>query len=166
MHSDEDAKLGRAIAGGHIQTIAKAVIHHSELCEAVFELFFGQIEAECTKLCRKTSPSLFRKLTARELMEFEWERMIAELEERAPLFIRIYSSIVSINDHRNQKKSRANHYPALCMATAVLLKERNREMCGVQSVLSLLLFSSHAEKKVAACTYTLNSLYPLSNSYL
>ena len=56
--------------------------------------------------------------------------------------------MVSMNDHRNQHKGGVQHYPGICMAMEVLLKDRNREICGVQSVLSLLLFFSHAEKKV------------------
>ena len=34
------------------------------------------------------------------------------------------------------------------MTAAVLLKERNREMCGIQSLISLLLYSSHVDKQV------------------
>ena len=30
----------------------------------------------------------------------------------------------------------------------MILKERNREMCGVQTFLSLVLFNSHVQKKV------------------
>lgn len=73
---------------------------------------------------------------------------MSELEQKAPLLLQIMSSIVSTNDHRNQHKVGVKHYPGICMATGVLLKERNREICGIQSLLSLLLFLSHAEKKV------------------
>ena len=39
------------------------------------------------------------------------------------------------------------------MATIVLLKERNREMSGMQAFLSLVLFSSRVEKKVCMYMY-------------
>ena len=146
--NDEESEVERALAGGHIPSIAKALIQHSELRESILQLFLREIEAECATLCRKKSPSLFRKLSANDLMEFEWEKVIVELEERAPLFLRIYSSIVSVNDYRNQHKFGAHHHPGICMATAIILKERNREICGLQSLISLLLFSSHVEKKV------------------
>ena len=42
-------------------------------------------------------------------------------------------------------------YPGLCTAVAVLLKERNRVMCGVQSYVSSVLFSTKFHKKVCAC---------------
>lgn len=39
------------------------------------------------------------------------------------------------------------------MAAATLLKERNREMCGVQTMVSLVMFNSHVQKKVSnVCT--------------
>ncbi len=34
------------------------------------------------------------------------------------------------------------------MAIAVLLKERYREMCGIQTMLSLVLFTSRVQKQV------------------
>ena len=40
------------------------------------------------------------------------------------------------------------HHPGIYSAAAVLLKERNREICGLQSHVSLLMYSCHAEKQV------------------
>ena len=40
------------------------------------------------------------------------------------------------------------------MATAILLKERNTRMCGIQSFLSLVLFNCRVNKKVCTCTCT------------
>ena len=50
---------------------------------------------------------------------------------------------MSRNDHHRKRTG----YPSICMAMAVLLKERNREMSGLQYLMSLLLFASHTEKK-------------------
>ena len=81
-------------------------------------------------------------------MDFQWEKLVNEMHTRAPLLLQILSSIVSRNDHRRKWTGRA-HYPSICMAISVLLKECNREMTGVQFIMSLMLFSSHAEKKIA-----------------
>ena len=159
---DEDAKVGRALAGGHIPSVAKAAMDHRGLREAILQLVLNKIGAECTTLCKRSPPSLFRKIAVEELMEFRWEKLIADLCTKAPLLLQILSSIVSTNDHRNRQKAGAAHYPGICMAIAVILKERNREMCGVQSLISLLLFSAHAEKKV----YLSHSLPMLSSNIL
>ena len=49
----------------------------------------------------------------------------------------------------------SSHNPGICCAAADLLKERNREMCGLQSLVSLLMFSCHAKKR-----------YDLENRYV
>ena len=46
-------------------------------------------------------------------------------------------------------RSSVEHYPGLCMSVAILLKERNREMSGLQYIVSLLLYSSHVDKQVS-----------------
>ena len=56
------------------------------------------------------------------------------------------------NDHRNNNKKGTHHIPGVCMAIAILL-ERNREMCGIQSLLPLILFQSHAQKRVCMQSY-------------
>lgn len=56
--------------------------------------------------------------------------------------------MVGKNDARNMQKRDTAHYPGICFAVAVILKERSREMCGLQSFVSLLLMASGVEKKV------------------
>lgn len=141
--TDREAKLGRTIAGGHVPSVAKADLGYAGLQEAVIQLLLGETENECAVLCKRKAPSLFRKLPVTSMMEFQWEMLMSELhvEEKAPLLLQIMSSIiVSTNDHHNQHKVGVKHYPGICMATGVLLKERNRQIHGIQSLLSLLLF--------------------------
>ena len=47
------------------------------------------------------------------------------------------------------------------MAAAVILKERNREMCGLQQMISSLMYGSHCEKKVRMY----KELYPLGGLF-
>ena len=73
---------------------------------------------------------------------------MVELERDAPLLLQIIQCLVARNDYRNKCKVGAAHYHGICTAIAVMLKERNREMCGLQSLLSLLMYSGHCEKQV------------------
>ena len=158
----EESKLGRALAGGHIPSVAKACVDHPQLQNAIFPLYLDEINKEIQKLCSKLAPSHFRRIPVEELLEFQWDGLIGDLKEKAPTLFQVLSAIVVRNDHRRKKTGRA-HYPALCTATAILLKERNREMCGLQYLVSLLLFSSHAEKKVSnifdVCYVSFNSFH-------
>ena len=71
--------------------------------------------------------------------------------QKAPTLLRLLSTIVQHNDHRNTSKRGDRHNPGISMAMAVLLKERNREMCGLQSLIVLLLFKGQAHKKASEC---------------
>ena len=147
--SDEESKLGRALAGGHVPSIAKAIVHNSALKQAVFLELLDQLDRECSVLCRTRDASFFCKVPLSMLEEFCWDKFVEELQHKSPLLLQVMSSITSRNDHRNKSKSGKVHFPGICMAAAILLKERNQRMTGVQSLISLVLFSSHVEKYVS-----------------
>ena len=85
------------------------------------------------------------------MMKFlEWNGKLAidELASKAPTLLHVLTTIASRSDHCNSKKLGSAHYPDIIMSAAVILKERNREMIGIQSLISLLLFNSRVEKQV------------------
>ena len=142
--------MARQLLGGHAPSIAKAVMAMDSVREVMFHLFLDAINSECNNLCQRSpsNRSQFRKMPISQFIDFKWSELVSELEARAPLLLKALSSIVARNDHRNQSKVGASHFPGICMAAATILKERNREMCGVQSLISLLMYSCHCEKKV------------------
>ena len=81
----------------------------------------------------------------------------------APILLRVLSKIVDKNNHHNQLKQGERHQAGVCMAAALLLKERNREMGGIQRLLSLVLFTSRVQKQVwnmqCMCRQQYNNLY-------
>ena len=146
---EKESSIARALLGGHSVSIAKAVMEADEVREAIISKFLWTLNQECSKLCRKSdTPSLFRRIPVEAMKEFEWTRMSSELQSNAPLLYRLLYSIVARSDHRNVVKVGKAHFPGLCSAAAVLLKERNREMCGLQSMISLIMYSTHCEKQV------------------
>ena len=73
-----------------------------------------------------------------------------ELQTKCPTLLQLLWAIVSRSDHRNRVKQGEQHYPGMCVAVAILLKERNKHMSGIQTLLSMVLYSSRVRKK--ACT--------------
>lgn len=145
----DETKIGRALAGGHLPSIAKSILSHEKLRELLFKHFLTQIETECSRLCqRHPNSSVFRKISQPLLADFDWKVFIEDLQTKAPTFFQILSTITSHGDRRNKTKVGNAHNPGICMAAAVILKERNREMSGVQSLISFLLFASHVNKQV------------------
>ena len=122
---------------------------HDNLRELLFKHFVAQIDAECSQLCqRQPKSSVYRKMPQSLLAEFSWTVFVEELQKKAPTFFQILSTIASHGDRQNKTKVGDAHNPGICMAAAVILKERNWEMNGVQSLLSLLWFTSHVNKQV------------------
>ena len=134
-------KIGRSLAGGHFPSIAKYVFANPSLREHLVEKVVQAVGNECASLCSRSAQpaSLFRW---DQSDTFAWQECICELEQKCPILFCLLTYIVSHTDHRNASKRGEKHYPGICMATAVLLKERNREMTGVQAFLSLVLFST------------------------
>ena len=140
-------KIGRTLAGGHIPPIAKSVFANPALREQLVEKLVNTVGDECAALCRKSAQpvSQFRQLSLDQMETFS---CVSELKQTFPILFRLFSYIVSHTDHRNANKQGEKHFPGICMATAILLKERNREMSGIQAFFSLVLFSSRVQKKV------------------
>ena len=126
------------------------MLAHEGIREHVLLKVFDLVDAECGKLFQRAGnpPSLFRKIPVDKLPHFQWCPCIKELEVKAPTLLRMLATIVSRNDHCDQHKQGARHYAGICTAIATLLKERNREMGGMQTFISLVLFTSRVQKQV------------------
>ena len=110
---------------------------------------FKTLDSECDKLCQRgDNTSFFRKIPVSQLEKFEMSACIDELKVKAPYLLRLLVKLVSKNDHRNQHKHGKSHHSGICMTIATLLKERSREMNGIQTFLSLVLFTSRVHKQV------------------
>ena len=131
-------------------SVADAIMNQSDLREMVLDRIIDTLNSECFRICQFTNPlSPFRKIHASKCSSFQWKVFHEDLSQKAPTLSKIFSSIVTSNDKRKKTAVMSAHNPGICMALAILLKERNREMCGLQSIISLLLYSSHVDKQVS-----------------
>ena len=134
--------------GGHAPSIGTAVLAMEAVKDAVFTSFLESINRECSLLCQSTTISRFRHIPPEEMASFKWDELMDELRSNSPLLLKVLTSVAVRNDHRNKKKVGSAHYPGIATAAAVLLKERNCHVSGVQSLVSMLMYSSHCEKQV------------------
>jgi hypothetical protein len=133
-----------------LDTIARTVFAYDGLRDALLRKVLTQIDDECSVLCKRAEPSIFRRTALEKLSQFKWKSYVDEMESKAPTLLQLLTHLVSQSDRRNDAKKGDHHYPAVCMSAAVILKERNREMVGLPTYISLLLFSSCAHKQVHA----------------
>ena len=145
-------KLAKALAGGHAKSIVKAVFANTLLRQEAETRVSRIIDDECFSLCRKkatvTPVSHFRCMSLELAESFSWLQAISELKTTAPTLYNILVFVITHSAKRNKHKRDETQYPSLCLAVAFLLKERNREMVGVQSYVSSVLFPSKLPKKV------------------
>lgn len=135
---------------GHAPTIAQAIMRVEPIREAVLTCLLQTLSTECSQLCQRADTSLFRSLSVTALANGShcWNDFLIQLSSKAPTLLEILLTLVSFNDNRNKTKAGTYHYPGVCVAVAVLLKERSREMSGLQSLVSALLYACHSEKQV------------------
>ena len=131
------------------------ILNHPELKEAILNKVYELIDDECSTVCSTKEKSLFRHFN--DSTEFEWKDYVCEIKAKAPTLYSIMSKIVSHCDKRNSRTIEY-HYPGICTAMAVLLKDRNKNMVGLQTVISLLLFSSNVQKQVCSRTLIHNAV--------
>ena len=121
--------LGTELTTGHMPSIAGAIAKNKQLADLVWQHFLKKMDQECSVLCEKRSPpSPFRTTAVDGFQTFQWKDFIDDLTQIAPTLLSLLYSLVSHADHWNEKKTTSAHHPSICMTTAVLLKERNREM--------------------------------------
>ena len=87
-------------------------------------------------------------MTCDKLEDFSFSFLIEEIKQHAPLLLKIFTTIVTHLDKRKMTSIDGRHDGGIVMALAILLKDRNREMVGMQTVVSLLLFPSRVQKTV------------------
>ena len=145
---EDEGNIVESLLLGHAPTIVTAIMKIEKLKEAVFTHLLQTLSNECSSLCQKKGASLFRKISLMGLSNNMWDAFMSDLESKAPTLLHIIVALVSFSDRRNILKVGTSHYPSICAAVAVLLKERNREMCGLQSLVSVLLYTCHSEKQV------------------
>ena len=85
--SPEFHKLGRALAGGNVRTIGRAVFSHNSLREAVVTRLCSIADEECSCLCSMNTGSvcMFRSITLEQADRFEWSDLIHEQSQSNPI---------------------------------------------------------------------------------
>ena len=139
----------QALASEDARILASAVLDVSEVKEELLKHFLCLITEECMELCKK-GPSKFRTIPVNQFVDFQWKDFVTELEEKSPILLKVLTAVVTRADRRCERTPKTNKHPGIITAAAILLKQRNREMCGIPSLVSLLMYAGHCEKQVRA----------------
>ena len=91
------------------------------------------MRTECSLLCmKKPASSLFHMTSTKQLLEFKWHNLCAELKRRTPTLYAILEAA------SQRSRSRTSSLFGVVMTTGVLLKCRNQQMGLLQTIVSTL----------------------------
>ena len=129
--------------------IAEAAMKISSLRNAIRNVFFKEVDAQCAMLCaRKSSqPSVLRVPSEchKNLVEFRWNNILTEMRERAPDVLDFMATVAV----PKLKGNDGRQVMPLCTACGILMNVRCRELSLVQKINAVLLGVGGATKRVS-----------------
>ena len=120
--------LGKALAHGPAQRIAKAIFKCVDLKKLVVEKVLRLV---CSDLCSTKTPSLLRKTGKKDMVNFSFESVCEEWKTKAPIFYAFLMTVANSKD--------ATWLPSVAVAGAALLKQRNTRMNAIAAILGIML---------------------------
>ena len=121
------------------KTIAVESMKDPYTRQVLMKLFGNQVHKEVRSMAAQ---SFLCSQSKDDLKEFKWDRIHAELSQKAPVLLNILL-------HATKTRiPRPNTHIVVGTCVAILLKHRNPKMSLLQKIISLLLYAGHASKQV------------------
>lgn len=103
------------------------------------------LQIEIAKLCSNKNSSVLKDKTMSALETFSWDKLTSEMKVSAPTLLSI---LTSCTNTRRANNNRDSIIGAVC---AMLCKHRNPTASLFQRMMSIILYSGHASKRVSRC---------------
>ena len=128
--------LGKMLVRRTFQQIASAAWHCPELRQHLLKEILKAVHHECASLCSSKDPSILRKTSKSEIVDFSFVKLQEELNIRAPTF----NAVLKTASLKTQDKEQNLFWiPSVSMAAAVCLKNRSCRLTVVQLLVSIIL---------------------------
>lgn len=139
--------IGKAVARGRRQSVAIECLKEHSTKRYPLKRIGMLVRNELVVLCSDSTNSILRQQSVSELKEFNWKKLLSELENKAPIFLTILCECT------HTRRPRSNRDDVMGMCAAILLKHRFPKMSLVQKIMSLVLYGGHSGKQVS-CSET------------
>jgi hypothetical protein len=103
------------------------------------------VDEECSKACHRGSGVCLQSKDFNHFLNFEWETIHKDLQQRCPHTISVISSTVQ----RSPPVSLSKSFFHVMLASALLLHGRNQEMSAFQYMLAFLLTRGGCTSRVS-----------------
>ena len=84
---------------GNAKSVVSSALKVDALKDEVTKALGQSITDELKGLCATSNPSVLRKTSKEDLLQFSWNNVYAELKERAPVFLHLIESSVHNPTH-------------------------------------------------------------------
>ena len=129
---------------GHMQTpkyghLAQVILSTVDLKEAVFNQCCLQVTDELQQLCSTNQYSILQKKSKNDLLNFSWDAVYDEFEERCPKFLHfLKQATTNPSAHTNKVKNTSQIKMAMCSAGCKLISIFNDDMSALRHINSIL----------------------------
>ena len=128
--------VGKMLLRGTFKQIAAAAWRCYELKPYLIKEVLKSVHTECANLCSRKEPSLLRKTSKADMLDFGFEKLGDELKVRTPL---LHGILRTACLRKAVQESDISWLPPVCMAAAVCFKNRSPKMTSVQLLVSVIL---------------------------
>ena len=97
----------------------------------------------------------FDKISSKNLQDFQWSNLLDEWKKEAPLLYRILTTVAIPSSSTCLP---IDHFPAVCVSGAILLKGRNIHMSAIHHLIGLVHFHGNLSKTVNYLDFIIKSI--------
>ena len=110
------------LAFGIPKSIAAALMNQTDIKDAVHDIICANLTIEISGLGTKCNPSILRKTTKEDLIEFSWNNLYQEFSSRTPRYLQMFTTCVcNPSQPRNVHKKSPWFLPCVILEHSLFL---------------------------------------------
>ena len=137
-------RLCRPLARGSRCAFARKCLNDRIIRGFIVKGLGRSLQHEIAQVCSDNTVSILRDKAASTLKEFTWEKLLEEVKVLAPTLLKILQSCTKT------RKPRRNQDAIIGVLVAIMCRHRRPVSSLFQRLVSLILYSGHASKRVCA----------------
>ena len=145
-------QICRPLARGSRCAFARKCLKDRSMRNFIVKGMGVSLRHEIARLCSDDTVSILRSKTITTLKEFTWEKLLEEVREIAPTLFKLLHSCTKT------RKLQKNHDAIIGVLIAIMCKHRRPNSALFQQIVSLILYSGHAAKRVLTCMHIYSAL--------
>lgn len=135
-------RICRPLARGSRCAFARKCLTDYTIRNLIVKGLGRSLRHEIARLCSDDAVSILRDKASSSLEKFTWEKLLAEVKAVAPTLFKFLQSCTTT------RKPRRNQDAIIGVLVAIMCKHRRPVSSLFQQLVSLILYSGHASKRV------------------